>query len=65
MLFELPNAFIFAFIPPPLPNAQRMKSGRSHNTGHKHRQRVNRLGRSTGVKGKKIEKNVRKLIGAL
>ena len=41
----------------------RGKSGKSHNTGFKSRQRVNRLGSSTGIKGKKNEQNVRKLLG--
>jgi ribosomal protein L35 len=42
----------------------RGKSGASHNTGFKTRQRVNRLGSSTGIEGKKMEQRVRKLLGA-
>jgi hypothetical protein len=42
----------------------RGKSGTSHNTGFKTRQRVNRLGSSTGVEGKKMEQRVRRLLGA-
>jgi len=42
---------------------KRGKSGKSHNTGYKHRQRANRLGSSTGITGKKIEQRVRKLLG--
>ena len=41
----------------------RMKSGRSHNTGFKDRQRVNRLGSSTQIEEKKIEKRIRKMMG--
>ena len=33
----------------------RGKAGRSHNTGHKGRKRVNNLAASTGIKGKKID----------
>lgn len=42
---------------------KRGKSGKSHNTGYKTRQRCNRLGSSTGIEGKKIEQRVRKLLG--
>jgi len=42
---------------------KRGKSGMSHNTGYKTRQRCNRLGSSTGITGKKIEQRVRKLLG--
>lgn len=43
---------------------KRNKAGRSHNTGYKSRSRVNRLAASTGIKGKGIEKRMRRLIGA-
>ena len=42
----------------------RGKAGRSHNTGHKGRKRVNNLAASTGIKGKKIEERMRVIIGA-
>mmetsp|Transcript_5851 Transcript_5851/g.8458 ORF Transcript_5851/g.8458 Transcript_5851/m.8458 type:complete len:117 (+) Transcript_5851:48-398(+) len=42
----------------------RNRSGASHNTGHKKRARCNRLATSCSIKGKKIEKRMRQLIGA-
>mmetsp|Transcript_74662 Transcript_74662/g.112489 ORF Transcript_74662/g.112489 Transcript_74662/m.112489 type:complete len:101 (-) Transcript_74662:28-330(-) len=42
---------------------KRTRAGTSHNTGFKDRQRVNRLGNSTGVEGKKIEQRIRKMLG--
>ena len=42
---------------------KRNKAGASHNTGYKTRARSNRLGQSCGVKGAKIEKRMRRLIG--
>jgi len=43
---------------------KRRRAGKSHNSGHKTRQRVNRLGTSTGVKGKEIEKRLRRMLNA-
>eukprot|EP00978_Attheya_sp_CCMP212_P029643 scaffold105990_cov50-Attheya_sp.AAC.1 len=41
---------------------KRNKAGRQHNTGYKTRGRSNRLGQSAGVKGKEIEKRMRRLV---
>jgi hypothetical protein len=41
----------------------RMKSGRSHDTGYDTRQRLNCLGSSMGIEGKKIEPRIRKRLG--
>jgi ribosomal protein L35 len=43
---------------------KRNKAGRSHNTGHKGRKRVNRLAASAPINGKAIENRMRRLIGA-
>jgi len=44
---------------------KRAKAGRRHNTGYLTRKRKNNLARGTGIKGKKHEKRMRRLIGAL
>ena len=41
----------------------RRRSGTSHNTGYKPRQKSNRLGSSTGIEGKKMEQRIRKMLG--
>ncbi|KAL7539368.1 hypothetical protein ACHAWF_006387 [Thalassiosira exigua] len=43
---------------------KRGRAGRSHNTGHKGRKRVNRLATSTGIREKAIEDRMRVLIRA-
>ena len=43
-------------------NINRSKSGRQHNTGKKGRSRVNSLGHGTGIKVKKIEQRMRRLL---
>ena len=43
--------------------AVRMKSGRLHNTGYKTHQRLNCLGSWVGIKCKKIEQRIRKMLG--
>mmetsp|Transcript_3486 Transcript_3486/g.6724 ORF Transcript_3486/g.6724 Transcript_3486/m.6724 type:complete len:120 (+) Transcript_3486:3010-3369(+) len=43
---------------------RRGKGGRSHNTGHKGRKRINNLAASTGIKEKAIEQRMRVLIRA-
>ena len=42
----------------------RGKAGRSHNTGHKGRKRVNNLAAAAPIKEKKIEERMRLIIGA-
>lgn len=42
---------------------KRRRSGTSHNTGYKPRQKSNRLGSSTGIEGKKMEQRIRKMLG--
>lgn len=44
-------------------SVKRNKGGFSHNTGYKTRQRSNNTGQTTGIKGKAIEKRMRRLIG--
>mmetsp|Transcript_21178 Transcript_21178/g.29949 ORF Transcript_21178/g.29949 Transcript_21178/m.29949 type:complete len:112 (+) Transcript_21178:128-463(+) len=41
---------------------KRNHSGTQHNTGYRSRSRNNRLAQSTGVKGKAIEKRMRRLL---
>eukprot|EP00985_Skeletonema_marinoi_P026256 scaffold20216_cov73-Skeletonema_marinoi.AAC.1 len=43
---------------------KRNKAGRSHNTGHKGRKRINNLAASAPINGKKIEDRMRRLIRA-
>lgn len=43
---------------------KRNKAGRSHNTGHKGRKRINQLAASAPIKGKGIEDRMRRLIRA-
>ena len=43
---------------------KRNKAGRSHNTGHKGRKRINSLAASAPINGKKIEDRMRRLIRA-
>ncbi len=43
---------------------KRNKAGRSHNTGHKVRKRINNLAASAPINGKKIEDRMRRLIRA-
>ncbi|KAL7532736.1 hypothetical protein ACHAXR_005761 [Thalassiosira sp. AJA248-18] len=43
---------------------KRGKAGRSHNTGHKGRKRVNRLAESAPISEKKIEERMRLIIRA-
>ena len=43
---------------------KRNKAGRSHNTGHKGRKRINTLAESAPINGKKIEDRMRRLIRA-
>jgi ribosomal protein L35 len=47
-----------------LANVLRGKGGRSHNTGHKGRKRVNQLAASAPISEKAIEERMRRLIGA-
>lgn len=42
----------------------RGKAGRSHNTGHKGRKRVNNLAAAAPITEKKIEERMRVIIGA-
>ena len=44
--------------------ARNIKAGRSHNTGHKGRKRVNNLAASAPIKEQAIEERMRRIIRA-
>ena len=64
IVVKLVDSLLFVYAPYAHITHLRGKAGRSHNTGHKGRKRVNNLAASTGIKGKKIEERMRVIIGA-